>query len=124
MHRMEKAERGQPPRGGRPFVLRRDGSKRMSCVTDSPLRPNIVAVWAGAVGIRIFHYRSELEEMMKKLSLDLNALAVQSFATDDEAVPVFGTVHGRQGRGNTRIDDTDCSAVDACPSARGCTSHP
>jgi hypothetical protein len=59
--------------------------------------------------------------MMKKLMLDLNALAVQSFATDDVAVPVFGTVHGRQRPGNTGIDDTDCSAVDACPSARGCS---
>lgn len=57
---------------------------------------------------------------MKKLSLDLNALAVQSFTTDDEAVPVFGTVHGRQGK-PTGQQDTDCSAVDACPSARGCS---
>ena len=58
---------------------------------------------------------------MKKLTLDLNALAVQSFTTDDIAVPVFGTVHGRQKQGNTGIQDTDCSAVDACPSARGCS---
>lgn len=58
---------------------------------------------------------------MKKLTLDLNALTVQSFATDDAGVPVFGTVHGRQRPGNTGIDDTDCSAVDACPSARGCS---
>jgi|GEM_PF-1851764 len=57
---------------------------------------------------------------MKKLTLDLNALTVQSFTTDDIAVPVFGTVHGRQ-KGNTGIQDTDCSAVDACPSARGCS---
>jgi hypothetical protein len=59
--------------------------------------------------------------MMKKLTLDLNALTVQSFATDDVAVAVFGTVHGRQKQGNTGINDTDCSAVDACPSARGCS---
>ena len=58
---------------------------------------------------------------MKKLMLDLNALAVQSFAPDDEAVPVFGTVHGKQRPGNTGIDDTECSAVDACASARGCS---
>ena len=57
---------------------------------------------------------------MSKLTLDLNALEVQSFATDDVAVPAFGTVHGRQ-KGNTGQQDTDCSAVDACPSARGCT---
>lgn len=58
---------------------------------------------------------------MKKLALDLNALTVQSFATDDVAVPLWGTVHGRQRPGNTGIDDTDCSAVDACASARGCS---
>jgi len=58
--------------------------------------------------------------MMRKLTLDLNALAVQSFATDDVAVPAFGTVRGRQ-QGNTGQQDTDCSAVDACPSARGCS---
>ena len=57
---------------------------------------------------------------MKKFALDLNALAVQSFATDDAAVRAFGTVHARQ-RGNTGLQDTDCSAVDACPSARGCS---
>ncbi|HEU4559379.1 MAG TPA: hypothetical protein VFS20_16090 [Longimicrobium sp.] len=57
---------------------------------------------------------------MRKFALDLNALAVQSFATDDVPVPVFGTVHGRQ-KGNTGLQDTDCSAVDACPSARGCS---
>ncbi|HEX5724142.1 MAG TPA: hypothetical protein VFX98_01680 [Longimicrobiaceae bacterium] len=57
---------------------------------------------------------------MKKLTLDLNALAVQSFATDEAGVPVLGTVHGRQ-KGNTGLQDPDCSAVDACPSARGCS---
>ena len=57
---------------------------------------------------------------MSKLTLDLNALEVQSFATDDEALAAFGTVHGRQ-KGNTGQQDTDCSAVDACPSARGCS---
>ena len=57
--------------------------------------------------------------MMKKLTLDLNALEVQSFATDEVGVP-FGTVHGRQ-QGKTGLQDTDCSAVDACPSARGCS---
>lgn len=56
---------------------------------------------------------------MKKLTLDLNALAVQSFATDDARVPGFGTVRGRQK--GTGLQDPDCSAVDACPSARGCS---
>jgi hypothetical protein len=57
---------------------------------------------------------------MKKLSLDLNALAVQTFAPSDEAVAAWGTVHGRQ-KGNTGQQDTECSAVDACPSALGCS---
>ncbi|HET7230743.1 MAG TPA: hypothetical protein VFJ16_12115 [Longimicrobium sp.] len=57
---------------------------------------------------------------MSKLTLDLNALAVQSFATDDEARAVFGTVHARQ-KGNTGPQDTECSAVDACPSALACS---
>ena len=57
---------------------------------------------------------------MKKLTLNLAALEVQSFATDDEAILSPGTVHGRQGK-PTGQQDTDCSAVDACPSARGCS---
>jgi len=57
---------------------------------------------------------------MRKLTLDLNALAVQSFATDEVAGAGFGTVYGRQ-KGKTGLQDTDCSAVDACPSARGCS---
>jgi len=61
-------------------------------------------------GRRFIHQR-EWEETMKKLTLDLNALEVQSFATD-EVRAAFGTVHGRQQQG---------SEVDACPSARGCS---
>src|SRR6476620_6246090 len=57
---------------------------------------------------------------MRKLTLDVNALAVQSFATDEAAKAAFGTVQGRQ-KGHTGQQDTDCSAVDACPSARGCS---
>lgn len=57
---------------------------------------------------------------MRKLTLDLNALAVQSFATDEAARPWFGTVEGRQ-KGSTGQQDTECSAVDACPSGRGCS---
>ena len=48
---------------------------------------------------------------MNKLTLDLNAIEVQSFATDDVAARAYGTVHGRQ-KG---------SEIDACPSARGCS---
>lgn len=53
---------------------------------------------------------------MRKLTLDLGALTVQSFATDDAAARLFGTVHGRH-KGHTGLQDTDCSAVDACESA-------
>jgi hypothetical protein len=53
---------------------------------------------------------------MKKLTLGLDALQVQSFVID-EARAGLGTVHGRA----TGLQDTDCSAVDACPSARGCS---
>ncbi len=56
---------------------------------------------------------------MRKLTLDVDALVVQSFATGDAGMSL-GTVHGRQ-KGNTGQQDTDCSAVDACPSARGCS---
>ena len=56
---------------------------------------------------------------MRKLTLDLDALEVQSFATD-AAVRAFGTVNARQ-KGNTGPQDTECSAVDACPSGRGCS---
>ena len=56
---------------------------------------------------------------MKKLILDLNALQVQSFQTAEEQAARFGTVHGLAKK--TGIDDTDCSAIDACASARGCT---
>ena len=58
---------------------------------------------------------------MHKLTLRLDSLQVQSFATDEEGSFPFGTVHARQGQGNTGLQDTDCSAVDACPSARGCS---
>ncbi|HEX2211326.1 MAG TPA: hypothetical protein VHG93_26815 [Longimicrobium sp.] len=58
---------------------------------------------------------------MGKLTLDVGALTVQTFAPSDDPVLGWGTVHGRQRPGNTGIDDTDCSAVDACPSARGCS---
>ena len=56
---------------------------------------------------------------MRKLTLDVDALQVQSFATDEFGPLPYGTVHGHKG--NTGLQDTDCSAVDACPSARGCS---
>ena len=54
---------------------------------------------------------------MNKLKLELDTLEVQSFATGDDATPVFGTVHAHK----TGLQDTNCSAVDRCASARGCT---
>lgn len=59
---------------------------------------------------------------MRKLTLDLNALAVQSFATDAAARAGFGTVQGRQ-KGSTGPQDSECSAIDPCPSARGCSEN-
>jgi hypothetical protein len=56
---------------------------------------------------------------MKKLSLNLDALTVQSFATAEEGVVAKGTV--RAFVRPTDINDTDCSAIDACVTARGCT---
>ena len=56
---------------------------------------------------------------MKKLTLDLNALQVQSFQTAAERAAEIGTVHGFVKK--TGIDDTNCSAIDACASALGCT---
>jgi hypothetical protein len=61
-----------------------------------------------------------METKMRKLTLDLNTLQVQSFATDEDGPLPFGTVHGRQGK-PTGQQDTECSAVDACASARGCS---
>jgi hypothetical protein len=61
-----------------------------------------------------------MEAMMRKLALDLNALRVQSFATDEEGPLPFGTVHGRQGK-PTGQHETVCSAVDRCPSSLGCS---
>lgn len=55
---------------------------------------------------------------MKKLALDVNALQVQSFATDEVSMLPFGTVHAYK---KTGLQDTDCSAVDACVTARGCS---
>jgi hypothetical protein len=56
---------------------------------------------------------------MKKLTLNLDSLQVQSFQTAAERTAELGTVHGFVKK--TGIDDTNCSAIDACASARGCT---
>lgn len=54
---------------------------------------------------------------MKKLTLALDTLQVQSFNTAADEEAQAGTVRGM----GTGLQDTDCSAVDACPSGRGCT---
>jgi len=58
---------------------------------------------------------------MKKLTLNLDSLQVQSFATAADQGTEFGTVHGAEKK-KTGINDTNCSAVDACASGRGCTT--
>jgi hypothetical protein len=57
---------------------------------------------------------------MKKLTLNIDALQVQSFRTAADATAAIGTVNGFAVK-KTGIDDTNCSAIDACVSARGCT---
>lgn len=56
---------------------------------------------------------------MRKLILNVDSLQVQSFETAAERMAEVGTVRGFAKP--TGIDDTDCSAIDACASARGCT---
>jgi hypothetical protein len=56
---------------------------------------------------------------MKKLTLNLDGLQVQSFATADARVDANGTVHAFAKP--TGLQDTNCSAIDRCASARGCT---
>ncbi|HEU4883959.1 MAG TPA: hypothetical protein VFT45_16990 [Longimicrobium sp.] len=56
---------------------------------------------------------------MKKLNLNIDALQVQSFQTAAERTAQVGTVRGFEKP--TDINDTNCSAVDACASGRGCT---
>lgn len=56
---------------------------------------------------------------MKKLSLNIEALQVQSFTTAEDRVASNGTVHAFVKK--TGLQDTNCSAIDACASARGCT---
>lgn len=56
---------------------------------------------------------------MKKLSLSLDTLQVQSFETAALETSPRGTVRGFAKP--TDLQDTNCSAVDRCASARGCT---
>ena len=56
---------------------------------------------------------------MKKLTLNIDSLQVQSFETDSTRAGELGTVHGFAKK--TGLQDTNCSAIDACASARGCT---
>jgi hypothetical protein len=57
---------------------------------------------------------------MNKLKLTLDALQVQSFATAEGENGRPGTVRGFAKP--TGLQDTNCSAVDRCASARGCTA--
>jgi hypothetical protein len=68
-----------------------------------------------------FFTQSHTEQNMKKLTLELDSLQVQSFETAAGETARFGTVNGHAGPKKTGIDDTNCSAIDACASARGCT---
>jgi hypothetical protein len=67
---------------------------------------------------------------MRKLTLDMDALQVQSFATDEFGPLPYGTVHGHKATGGPETvctlveacrDSRACSDVDACPSQRGCS---
>ncbi|HEU0300465.1 MAG TPA: hypothetical protein VFR37_13440 [Longimicrobium sp.] len=56
---------------------------------------------------------------MKKLTLNVDSLLVQSFETDSADAVEMGTVHGFAKK--TGLQDTNCSAIDACASSLGCT---
>jgi hypothetical protein len=56
---------------------------------------------------------------MSKLTLKLDTLQVQSFVTAAEQASAKGTVQGFAKP--TGLQDTNCSAIDACASALGCT---
>ena len=53
---------------------------------------------------------------MEKLKLDLDAITVETFAAAAAPSDDAGTVMAREAVSGHR-----CSAIDACPSARGCT---
>ncbi|HEX8243680.1 MAG TPA: hypothetical protein VF541_09295 [Longimicrobium sp.] len=54
---------------------------------------------------------------MEKLKLDLDAVTVETFTAAAVPMDDAGTVLAREALSGSR-----CSAVDACPSARGCTT--
>jgi hypothetical protein len=59
---------------------------------------------------------------MKKIKLELDALRVESFATD-AARPARGTVRGRALAGGCNTDAPDCDDITCGPSCIGpCTS--
>lgn len=57
---------------------------------------------------------------MRKLTLDPDALQVQSFVIHHAGAFPFGTVHGRQKQ-DTGPHDVRCSALVPCHSALGCS---
>lgn len=52
---------------------------------------------------------------MKKLHLDLDQLAVESFDTRDAAVAADGSVHGAEATVETCISDCNCEPSYTCP---------
>lgn len=58
---------------------------------------------------------------MKKLSLSIETLQVQSFETAVGRDVRPGTVHAFAPPEKTGPQDSNCSCIDACPSALGCT---
>lgn len=58
---------------------------------------------------------------MKKLSLNIDALEIQSFATAADDASEAGTVHGFAPPVKTGPQDSNCSCIDACASSLGCT---
>jgi hypothetical protein len=58
---------------------------------------------------------------MKKLSLSLETLQVQSFETAGTGDVLQGTVHAFAPPQKTGPEDSNCSHIDACASSLGCT---
>lgn len=57
---------------------------------------------------------------MKKLSLEIETLAVDSFQTTAGATPGAGTVHGHSGHGGDDPMPTPPVAIDNCTCAASC----
>jgi hypothetical protein len=60
---------------------------------------------------------------MKKLTLDLDQLTVESFATD-AARRAAGTVRGNAAESEYLTDCTACTGIVQCPSGISCDSEP